>query len=76
MKGIIIQLGKVGNIDDYGWVKDGSNSILFWVPSQCRHGILKDYSLITLPKHAKGRTVKMDFSDFCHGKEWTKTWKE
>ena len=76
MKGILLELGKVDNIDDYGWVKDDNDSILFWVPSQYRNGILKDYSLFTLPTHAEGRPVKMDFSGFCHGNEWTKTWKE
>ena len=76
MKGILLELGKVDNIDDFGWVKDGEDSILFWVPSQYRYGILKDYSSFSLSKLAEGRSVKMNFSDFCHGKEWARTWKE
>ena len=76
MEGILIELGKVDNIDEFGWVKVEDDLNLLWVPFQYRHGILNDHSLFTLPKYTEGRPVKMDFSVFCHGKEWTKTWKE
>ncbi|KAF5361959.1 hypothetical protein D9756_002787 [Leucocoprinus leucothites] len=66
--------GPVGGVGDFGdqtlvedgWIGEGSNSLLFWVPSEHRDGLWRPRNIAVF-----GVTpTKLNFSAFKYGKEW------
>ena len=69
-----IHLDFCGRPDQYGWVRDSNNCLLYWVPPYYRAG-LHSPALLTLPLTSPIRSVSLDFDNFVFGTSWTEIFK-
>lgn len=68
--GVIAQHEMVYN----GWVRC-RKGLLFWVPDDCRHGLICP-AVITIPTDGRHRRVRLEFANFKYGDSWSQVYKD
>ncbi|PVF92501.1 WD40 repeat-like protein [Serendipita vermifera] len=74
-----IQISKTGSTgasisvdlhtDPSGWVYHPDGGLLFWIPEDCRHGLICPATL-TIPTMGRHRVVRLDAGEFHFGTSW------
>ncbi|KAG8788918.1 hypothetical protein FRC16_001289 [Serendipita sp. 398] len=58
------------SLDSDGWVHHPDGGLWFWVPEDCRDGLVCP-TMLTIPTNGRYRGMKIDLNEFSFGLSWT-----